>query len=167
MNAIVFLLLILGLALLFLSWRLRQESGLPAGDVTYSDADAVAQPLVSQRYGLVGKPDYIVLHDGVPIPVEVKPNRTADEPYESDVLQVAAYCLLIEETNAKTPPFGVLRYRDATHQIDYTPLLRGRLLRTLEDMRAALDADDVARSHQSAARCEACGFRGSCEECLV
>ena len=115
----------------------------------------------------MGKPDYIVLHDGLPIPVEVKPNRTASEPYESDRLQAAAYCLLIEETEAKTPPFGVLVYRDRSFRVDYAPRLRQRLLHVLAEMRGDVNAKDVARSHGSAARCAACGFRRSCEQSLA
>jgi CRISPR-associated exonuclease Cas4 len=156
-----------GLLLLGLAWWLRQRSGIPVGEITYSDTDAPAQPLISSRYGLVGKPDYIVLHKGLPIPIEVKPNRSADEPYESDRLQIAAYCLLVEEVNAKTPPFGVLRYRDQSFRIDFTPILRGHVIRLLDEIRSCLDADDVARSHRNAARCAACGFRRSCEQSLA
>ena len=75
-------------------------------------------------------------------------------------MQVAAYCLLVEETNAKTPPFGVLRYRSQSFRIDFTPQLRAKLLDMLGEMRSCLDAEDVERSHDSAARCAVCGFRG-------
>ena len=167
MTPLVLLFLVAGAILLLVSWWLRRNSGIPLGEISYSATAAPAAPLVSNRYGLVGKPDYIVLRNGIPIPVEVKPNRTADEPYESDRLQIAAYCLLIEETNAKTPPFGVLRYRDRSFRIDYSPLLRGRLLRTVDAIRDGLDAENVGRSHKSAARCAACGFSRSCEESLA
>ena len=167
MTPLLLTFLAVGLVLLLLAWWMRRSSGVPAGAITYSDTDAPAQPLFSDRYGLVGKPDYIVLHKGVRIPVEVKPNRAADEPYESDRLQMAAYCLLVEETNAKSPPFGVLRYRDQSFRINYTPRLRGHLLRILDEMRACVAADDVTRSHDSEARCAACGFRRSCEQSLI
>jgi len=167
MPALLLLLLLVGVASLLVGWWLRRRSGLPVGNITYADTDVPAQPLISNRYGLVGKPDYIVMHRGVPIPVEVKPNRMADAPYESDRLQLAAYCLLIEETNAKTPPFGILRYHSRTHRIDYTPRLRAQLLQMVDEMRSYLDADDVARSHNNPARCAACGFRHSCEQSLA
>jgi CRISPR-associated exonuclease Cas4 len=163
----VFLLIGLGLALLALAWWLRSKSGVPVGEIAYSDTDAPAQALFSNRYQLVGKPDYIVMHNGAPIPIEVKPNRTADEPYESDRMQLAAYCLLVEETNARVVPFGILRYRDESFRIDFTPELRARLLDMLGEMRSCLDAEDVERSHDSTARCAVCGFRGSCEESLA
>jgi len=166
-NVVIVLLLAAGVLFLAAGWRLRQVSGVPAGQITYSDTDAPAQPLLSHRYGLVGKPDYIVMQRGVAIPVELKPNRSGDEPYDSDRLQVAAYCLLLEDANAKAPPFGVLRYRDRTFQIDYTPDLRAYVLELLDHMRACLAASDVERSHASRERCSGCGFARSCEQSLA
>src|SRR5437763_1640343 len=106
------LLLAMALMLARLSWHGQQASGLPLAniEVVYSDSGAwekVAEPLFSARYGLTGKPDYILQgRDGV-IPVEVKPLRQAEQPYESDILQLAAYCLLLEEAWDETPPYGL------------------------------------------------------------
>lgn len=160
-------LLAAGLALLLVAWLLRRGSGVPLGDIVYSDTDRPAQPFISSRYGLVGKPDYVVMHNGVALPVEVKPNRDAAQPYESDRLQAAAYCLLLEETNAKAPPFAVLRYRSAVFRVDYDADLRAELLRLLSEVRAAAGRRNVPRSHQDVQRCQACGFRRSCEESLT
>ncbi len=167
MSSLVVALWLAGVALLLLSWWLRRRSGVPLGDIVYSDTDAPAEPLISHRYGLVGKPDYVVLRRGAPLPIEIKPNRVADRPYEGDRLQIAAYCLLIEETSAKTPAFGVLKYRDRTFRVDYDARLRGKLLSTLDEMRACLSAEDVGRSHASEARCAGCGFGMTCEESLA
>jgi len=150
-----------------LSVTLRRRTGLPGGRVGYSDAAAVGESLLAPRYGLVGKPDYIVWDKGRPIPVEVKPKRTAAEPYLSDVLQLAAYGLLVEETYGQAPPYGIVRYAQASHRIDFTPQLRGYLLHTMAQMRADLKASDVPRSHDSPARCAACGFRDVCGQSLA
>jgi CRISPR-associated exonuclease Cas4 len=167
MSPVSVILLLLGALLLSAAWWLRRASGLPGGEITYADTDRPAEPLISNRYGLVGKPDYVVMQRGMAVPVEVKPNRSAGEPYESDRLQVLAYCLLLEETNAKTPPFGVLRYRTRSFRIGYTARERAHLIRLLDEIRSSAAADDVARSHRSAARCAACGFRRSCEQSLA
>lgn len=159
-------LLLLALLLLVVAALLRRWSGLPPGLVTYSDTDRPAAPLTSQRYGLVGKPDYIVQYQGRRIPVEVKPSRRG-QPYDSDRLQLAAYCLLIEDTFGEAPPFGVLRYRNAAHRIAYTPALKDQVLRSVESIRAARYGEPVHRSHQSVARCRACGYRSSCEQRLA
>lgn len=174
MTAFLTLLLFLLLGLAFLLLRqaaaTRQQTGLPRGRVIYSDTGAwsrVERPLFSRRHLLTGRPDYVVEENGIWIPVEVKPRRTAPQPYPSDILQLAAYCLLIEEIYGEIPPHGLIKYRDQTFAIDYTPELRQELLALLEDMRQDLHASDVPRSHESPARCRACGYRPLCDHSLV
>ena len=167
------LLLLSGL-LLYLALRLRRRaarnqrmSGLPEGKLVYADTgrwSAVAKPYFSERYRLTGKPDYLVDTDDGLVPVEVK--RSAAPPggraYDSHVMQLAAYCLLVEEVDGETPPHGFIHYSDATVQIDWTDDLRDLLLDTLEEMRDDLGRRDVARSHDDPARCAACGVRHGC-----
>ena len=48
------------------SRSLRAHTGLPSGRVVYSDTGAeevVEKPLRSQRYGLVGRPDYLLVEE--------------------------------------------------------------------------------------------------------
>lgn len=170
MVALALLLLVAGATLLLLSRRNRAATGLPAGRVVYSDTGgwrAVDRPLLSRRYGLVGKPDYVVEERGEWTPVEVKPTRRAATPYLSDVLQLAAYCLLIEDVWGRPPQRGLLRYAEQTFAVDYTPDLRAILLATLDEMRALARARDVPRDHDEAGRCRACGVRAACDERLV
>lgn len=70
-----------GLLLLWMR-RAQMRTGLPAGQVVYSDTGverAVTKPLVSHRLGLIGKPDYLVEVQGggrrFLVPVEVKSRR--------------------------------------------------------------------------------------------
>lgn len=167
------LLLLAGLLLYLALWltrragRNQQRSGLPEGKLVYADTgrwSEVAKPYFSQRYRLTGKPDYLVETDDGLVPVEVK--RSTAPPggraYDSHVMQLAAYCLLVEEAHNETPPYGFIRYADATVQIDWTDELRDLLLETLDEMRDDLARRDVARSHEDAARCAACGVRHGC-----
>lgn len=163
-------LLVAGVALLLMSRRARAETGLPEGRVIVSDTSGwrrMDAPLVSRRYGLVGKPDYIVEQRGRITPVEVKPSRRAETPYLSDVLQLAAYCLLIEEAWGKAPAEGLLRYADRTFAVDWTPQLRDVLIETLDAMRADMRAPSVDRDHNEAGRCAACGVRQHCDQRLA
>jgi len=164
--SIPLLLLIVGLILIWWARRKREKTGLPQGRVIYDDTDAwqeCPRPLFSRRYLLTGKPDYIVAQDEDLIPVEVKPRRTAERPYDSDVLQLAAYCLLIEDNLGKVPPYGILKYSQATFAIEYTPQLRHHLLDTMGSMHRDLRAEEVPPSHDSPRRCHACGHRDHCE----
>lgn len=161
------LLLILAFGLALRARRAHRSSGLPQGRLVYADTgrwSAVAQPYFSPRYRLTGKPDYLVDGEEGLTPVEVKQTaaRQGGRAYDSHVMQLAAYCLLVEEAHGQAPDYGLIRYSDATVRIDYTPALRGQLLALMDDLRASRGQSDVGRSHRDAARCRACGVRHAC-----
>ena len=162
-------LLVLGLLLLWLAQRGRARSGLPQGRVVYSDTggwDRLERPLFSREHQLTGKPDYLVADGADVIPVEVKSGRAPAQPYTSHVLQLAAYCLLVEECYGRQPPYGIVRYDDRTFEVDYTPELEAELLEVLEEMRADLADGDAARSHDDPRRCRACGYSQHCDQAI-
>lgn len=163
------LLALLGGLLLWLGRRQRVASGLPPGEVVYSDTgqwEQPARPLRSRRYGLVGRPDYLVdVRQGrrtFTVPVEVKSRQRPPQPYASHILQLAAYCLLVEDNFDSRPPYGLLRYADATLRIPFTDDLRRQVLAAADDIRQARRAPDMARSHDEPGRCVACGYRSAC-----
>lgn len=160
----------LGLWLLVRSGVARRHSGLPQGRVTYVDTGAWKRwerPLFSERYRLTGRPDYVVHTQSGQIPVEVKSGRAPRQPYPGHLLQLAAYCLLLEEAEGKLPPYGILKYDDRAFEVDYTADLRSALLNLLGDMRRDLSMRDVDRSHDDPARCKGCGYRNQCGQQLT
>lgn len=161
-------LLAAGLLLVLRGRALRQRSGLPWRRVVYQDTQRreLSRPLFSQRHHLTGQPDYVLQAGVALIPVEVKPTRHDPTPRHGDMLQVAAYCLLIEEWSGTSPPYGLLRYADTTFEIPWNDELYAELLETLEAMRDDLATDDVPRSHAQASRCGACGFADRCTDRL-
>jgi CRISPR-associated exonuclease Cas4 len=170
LNYLLALLLIL--AALFLFWqasRQRKAAGLPPGRVIYTDTrqwGKVEKPLFDPVSSLTGRPDYLVEQQGFSIPVEVKSTYAPSEPYPSHVYQLAAYCLLVERTTGKRPPYGILHYRNRDFALDYTPELEADLLRTLQEIRQAERSSSVDRSHDEPARCARCGFRHVCDQRL-
>lgn len=163
-------LLIAGLLLLRQANRQRKHTGLPQGRVIYADTgawDRVERPLFSRRHRLTGKPDYLLDDDGEIVPLEVKSGAAPSQPYLSHVLQLAAYCLLVEETYDVRPSYGIIHYRDQTFAIDFTPELEDWLLATLDEMRQDTKANDVPRSHNNPVQCAACGYRPFCDQSLV
>lgn len=166
-------LLLLGLAFLLwlLAGRARRATGLPTGEVVYTDTRAwtpVAKPFYSAHLGLTGKPDYVVRVGDEVIPVEIKSGRTPPGgPHEAHIYQLAAYCVLVAEAYGRRPRYGLLQYADQTHTVLFTAQLEQRLLHLLTDLRADREADDVARSHRSPARCRGCGLRAVCDDRLM
>lgn len=140
---------------------IRGKNGIPQGEVVYSDLDRPGRTLFSKRYGIAGKPDYIIKDaaGNCHIPVEVKSGQ-AKRPYGNHVLQLAAYCLLVEENYNKT--------------------LRSDLLRTVQEMRRSLRVSPLSREpllpeyrsseHRFAdrgndliERCRFCSLRAECQ----
>ena len=170
MLVIVATLVALGLLLLWLARRGRAHSGLPEGRLVYTDTGAwrrPERPLFSRRFLLTGKPDYLVDHGDDVIPVEVKSRRAPEQPYASHVLQLASYCLLVEEAYGQRPSHGIIQYVDLSFQVDYEPDLESELLRTLNRMRADLTAGHASRRHNEPYRCTACGHRDHCDQRLM
>jgi CRISPR-associated exonuclease Cas4 len=173
-GPLVVLALLLVLAagvMLWLSRRQQRASGLPQGQVSYSDTgigDRLERPLYDPESGLTGKPDYLVtLEDGETlVPVEVKSSRAPSVPHDSHVYQLAAYCWLVDRTQGVRPPYGILRYRDRSFKIDYTSALEQELDELLEEMRRQEKRGEADRSHNEAARCARCGFRNICDQRL-
>ena len=163
--------LILGLLALMWSRAARGEAGLPRGEVLYSDTRAwgpVEKPLFSAAYRLAGKPDYLVKDRRAIVPVEVKSSRApADGPRRGHVMQLAAYCMLVEETFDRRPAYGIVKYADQTFSVENTDGLRSALLDALDEMQQALAAGRAKRSHSDPRRCAGCGYRHACDERLA
>jgi len=167
--AVCLLCLAAGLLLLWRSRAGQARTGLPPGEIIYADTGdwmACERPLFSNRHRLTGRPDYLVRAEGHIVPVEVKSTKGLQSPYESHLLQLMAYCLLVEETERHAPSHGLVNYPDRTFRIPYTLEARSRLIELLAEIRAGLQADDVPRSHCDPRRCQYCGFRSYCTQSL-
>lgn len=166
---VILLALTLGLVLYLIGRKQRAQTGVPHdARVIYADTGAwqrVEKPLFARRYRLAGKPDYLVQDEnGVIIPIEVKPNRGASEPRLSDMMQLMAYGLLVEDHFGARPAYGLLKYRKAVFKIEFTEELRAEFFELLQEMRQARRAQNVPRSHADARRCQVCGYRENCGE---
>lgn len=142
----------------------RRALGLPAGKLVYEDADGQGETLTSNQYPLVGKPDYVVeLADGRPVPVELKPSvHDATVPYSNHIMQIAAYCLILEDYFEQSPTHGILRYADCEFTIEYTPSLRKKVIRLLEQMELCSERQPPPLAKQRVAKCRVCPFQPVC-----
>jgi CRISPR-associated exonuclease Cas4 len=128
-------------------------------------ADVPTEPkllLRSPRFRISGRPDELrILSDGRWVPIEMKSRHSPRSgPPPSHQMQVAAYCLLVEETTGRPPPFGILRYGDGGEfRIAWSPDLRQRLL----DLRHELARPYDGRATPSVGRCSRCAWRRSCD----
>lgn len=171
---LVFLLVALALLVLIINERIvqqqhlvteyHQDLGLPPGELVYEDAHGQGETLTSDQYPLMGKPDYIVKQDdGRLIPVELKLGvHDVDKPYSNHVLQIAAYCLILEEYSEVPPTHGILRYADRDLTVEYTPALRRKVIRLLNEMQQWNEQESPPLVRQKASKCRACVFQPVC-----
>lgn len=166
---------LLAAAALVLAWVLFEASRARRtrrairleGRVLYQDEGLSSELLVSEALGLKGKPDLLLKQNGFVIPVDKKPGRRRAKPYDSQVMQLAAYCALVEATRGVRPPHGVIRYDDGDTEVPYTPQLEVKLLGVLERMQAIKRGAEAHRSHASPGKCRSCGFNAVCDERLA
>ncbi len=142
----------------------HKDLGLPEGELVYEDADGQGEPLTSEQYPLVGKPDYIIkLDDGRFVPIELKLNvHDATAPYSNHVIQVAAYCLILEDYAEVPPTHGILRYADREFSVEYTPALRRKVIRLLNEMQQCNERQAPALARQKASKCRVCTYQPIC-----
>jgi CRISPR-associated exonuclease Cas4 len=150
--------------------RARSKTGIATGkvvDVGASAADGEAI-MVSAQYGVRGLPDVVLRVEDELIPVEVKTGRVPKGPLFSHILQLAAYCLLIEERQGRPPPYGVLQYGKHTrHEIDYNDELKWTLVNKLIEMRQIIRTGEAHRNHRRPGKCASCSRREGCAERLA
>ena len=161
--------LILALALIIISRLIKNASGMPEGRIVYADPGLWGKPekpFYDSALGLTGKPDYLIKQGGMIVPVEVKSMWAPREPYDSHVLQLGAYCLLAERHFGQRPDHGLLRYRNRTFKISFSPALEDEVLETIQAIRGHKELDDICRSHDQPNRCARCGFRERCDQRL-
>ena len=171
MVAMVFVLAI-AFVLALIVWvhagRQMARSGIPEGRLVSQDSDRrhdVHRPFVSLRHGLTGKPDYLVETTEGLVPVELKSRGSfRASPYASEIAQLTAYCVLVEDATGVTPPYGIIQYANWSSRMQYTRQARTKILQVVDEMRIAREARSIHRNHTQPGRCRACGFWSICEE---
>jgi CRISPR-associated exonuclease Cas4 len=147
------------------SRKAREKSGIPRGRLIHADSKLmkVQKTLFSQRLMLAGKPDAVIMRDGECIPVEIKIREPPKSPYESHIMQLAAYCFLLEENGYRVTR-GIILYRGKKTQrefvIDYSTELKAKLILAVEDIRNLKSRPprifDI--------KCDFCSLKKQCEE---
>jgi CRISPR-associated exonuclease Cas4 len=146
----------------------REKYAMATGALVYVDSSREKPKLfVAQRYGLSGRPDAVLLEEDQHIPVEMKTGRTPRGPLFSHILQIAAYCVLMEEEYGKAPPYGIIRYTDASHDIEYNEDLKRLVLSKMGEMRACLTRGEAHRNHSRPGKCVHCSRHSVCPERLA
>lgn len=122
--------------------------------------------LRSDEHGIQGKPDYIVEKNGNYIPVEKKTGRTPKGPLFSHIIQLVAYCMLVEEAFGKVD-HGLLEYDERRYFIDYSKNLKKTVIKLRENLLKDLGRGEAHRNHERKGKCINCSRRDICPERLA
>ena len=142
LNMIIIAIIIILVVLLILLKLTKVPTQIYKNKSIYIDhKEKPIEALFSSKYGLVGKPDYI-LHtkDGL-LPLEIKHSKKPNKPYFSHVMQLVSYCLLIEEVKGTKPKYGFIQYQNGKpFSIPYSGNMKRFLIKTMEEMRWYIDS---------------------------
>ena len=138
--------------------------GIFGAQLIYSDEDG-GKLLISEKYDLQGKPDYIfqTIFTGSYIPVELKSTKLKEDqflPHEGDLMQLVAYFLIIQDLYGKKPKNGRLIYKNRMFIIKNTRSLRRQLKRHLKEMRQMIKTGQ-GQADPSFPKCRNCVCRGT------
>jgi CRISPR-associated exonuclease Cas4 len=157
-GAALLLLVVASVWVLYRHHRDRRDGQL----VSVDDGARSLPPLRSARWGLVGRPDELRRRgDGRVVPVEWKSRSApARGPLYSHRVQLYAYCLLVEEAEGRSPPYGVLRYGDGTEfRLPWDDEARA----TVTGVLAASRRPYRGEATPTPGKCRGCRYRSACD----
>ena len=145
---------------------LREGRRLGTEIITYVDDLDNAPLLVSERFCLRGRPDYIIFQDRENIPVEEKTGKTPKGPYFSHIMQMAAYIVLVND-NMGNCHRGRIKYKTT----DFEIVLDSKTRKTFFEIRDRIDdcerTGEVHRNHNREGKCRGCSRKEDCPESLA
>lgn len=144
----------------------RKEYKIGEEKIEYVDDGKETPPLISKKYGLRGRPDYIIERDGRYIPVEVKTGVTPKHPFFSHIVQVGVYSLLVEEEYGDCP-YGMIRYGNREFEVELDQHLKNTIGEIKEKLLEDLEKGEVHRNHNRKGKCMSCSRRENCPESLA
>ena len=161
--------LILVLVIIWAICRAISPRALPGpvvavdGSVTAATVGRVAT-MSSWAHGLVGRPDELRRSpDGRIVPVEAKSSRgppPGRPPYFSHVLQLYAYCQIVEDQQGVAPPYGLLIYGDG---IPRKVVWDGRARQELSEWVARFQEPYGGEVLPTVPKCQSCSYFSVCD----
>jgi CRISPR-associated exonuclease Cas4 len=141
---------------------IRNINKIPKGKIIYSDLNKIGKVFYSKKYKIAGKPDYIVKFKKYIIPVEFK-SALYKKPEKNHIIQLAAYCHLIEEDLGVFTPFGFLIYGNKkAFKIPFNPTIRYDLEKTIYEIRKQIKSKNIKINHNNPNKCLNCSLRIHC-----
>jgi len=119
-------------------------------------------PVKSERYRLTGIVDVVEEGDGQLVPVEYKRGRAG--PWPSDMVQLCAQVLCLEEQTGRSINHGYIWYMASRQRcrVDCDAGLRAKTLQVVSSVRRVLSGTEVPPAVYEPQRCEPCSLEPLC-----
>lgn len=138
----------------------------PQENIAYVGMRQESPLLQSERYGIRGRPDYILKRGESYIPVEKKTGRTPKGPLFSHIVQLIAYCTLVGEAFGPVP-YGIIDYEEKKYSIDNSDELQETVLELRDKLLRDQERQEAHRNHERKGKCINCSRRDVCHERLA
>ncbi|AGB40914.1 CRISPR-associated protein Cas4 [Halobacteroides halobius DSM 5150] len=136
--------------------RTLQRYGLEEGEKKFG------VDLVSQRLGLRGKMDLLVVDDDNYIPIELK--YSTRKPGLHHKYQLAAYCLLTEDKYQTSIRKGVIHLipKKETFEVEITANLRRKVKQVIKEIKELISLEQMPAPVKAKGKCRDCEYRNFC-----
>lgn len=144
-------------------WLEREERRRREGAGVRTRRKLVSVDITSERLMLRGRMDALIDESGSPAPYEVKATVAPLRPWPGQVLQLAAYALLLEERYGRRVERGYLHYLegDVVREVPIGEEQRAAVLRVLAEIQEVVTLEAIPpRAPWS--RCRDCVYRKVC-----
>jgi CRISPR-associated exonuclease Cas4 len=133
------------------------------GDEVSPRPEVVAREVVSKRLRLRGRMDAVVTRAGALLPYEVKSTIAPARPHPGQLLQLAAYALLLEERTGRRVDSGYLHYLGdgVVVEVEITEAAKRQVREVMKDLQEVVETEAMP-SRAPASHCRDCGYRKIC-----
>ena len=125
--------------------------------------------LASEKLGLKGRADRVMIADETIIPFELK-TREAEKIYPSDEIQLTAYAMLLEEKYNQPIPLAILESGNTKHELTITQENKNKVIELIKEINELIRKSTSQTGYRpnpkfpsSFAKCQICELGEECE----
>ncbi|MEM4545837.1 MAG: CRISPR-associated protein Cas4 [Nitrososphaerota archaeon] len=121
--------------------------------------------LCSEKLGLVGTIDCVVVRGMEVSPVEFKSSPKPKKVSENHLIQLVAYALLLESCMKKVSKKGYIVYEKSDDLLEFsiTEKMKRYTMKKIEEVKRIIAEEVFPETRQPASKCTSCGYRKVCQ----
>ena len=119
--------------------------------------------LKSEKLGLKGRADRVMIADETIIPFELK-TRAVEKIYPSDEIQLTSYAMLLEEKYNTKIPLAILESGNTKHELTITNENKNKVIELIKEINNLIEQSEQANPKfpNSFSKCQGCELEEEC-----